>query len=156
MADSLFQPLLCNIRWGKLWSPGPAVIRCAAVGKLHYFSVAQFPHMENGGSVAVITFSNAAISWKVSCPWYLLPSLLCSGMPRTENLCPKSGHVRTIRVILRKTGTDSEDPWVGIKLKASVLHRVLVWQDAGFSRALCRVKSLHPPVAWTAVRGMQN
>lgn len=110
MADSLFQPLLCNITWEKLWSPGPA---CDSLGKLHYCSVPQFPHMENGGSVAVITFPNAAISWKVSCPWSLLPSLLCSGMPRTEHLCPKSRHVRTVRVILRKTGTDSEDPWVG-------------------------------------------
>lgn len=46
-------------------------------------------------------------------------------------------------MVLRKTGTDSEDPWVGIKLKASVLHWVLVWQAAGFRRAPRRVKFLH-------------
>lgn len=71
--------------------------------------------------------------------------LHCSvpGKCRTEHLCPKRGHVRRVREILRKTGTDSEELWVGIKLKASVLHWVPVWQDTGFSRALCRVKFLH-------------
>lgn len=31
------------------------------------------------------------------------------GRPRTEHLCPKRGHVRRARVILRKTGTESEE-----------------------------------------------
>jgi len=38
--------------------------------------------------------------------------LQCSvpGRPRNEHLCPDKGHLGRVRVILKKTGTESEEP----------------------------------------------